>query len=183
MTTEKRQILLELLKDAWVYVHLDPRRDGVALPDFLRQEPRVVLQYGYNMPVPIADLTIDEEGIKATLSFRRTPYSTVIPWHAVFALSDGEERHFVWEADVPADLDRPGAPAPGPQPGQPGGQPTGQPGAGVSELTGRSTSQSTGQSTATGPSVSSPQAKPGTGTGPAAKPGKKPRPSHLKLVD
>lgn len=179
MTTEKRQILLELLKDAWVYVHLDPRRDGVALPDFLRQEPRVVLQYGYNMPVPIADLTIDEEGIKATLSFRRTPYSTVIPWHAVFALSDGEERHFVWEADVPADLDRPGAPAPG----QPPGQPTGQPGAGVSELTGRSTSQSTGQSTATGPSVSSPQAKPGTGTGPAAKPGKKPRPSHLKLVD
>ncbi|MFO0573790.1 MAG: ClpXP protease specificity-enhancing factor SspB [Polyangia bacterium] len=184
MTTEKRQILLELLKDAWVYVHLDPRRDGVALPDFLRQEPRVVLQYGYNMPVPIADLTIDEEGIKATLSFRRTPWSTVIPWHAVFALSDGEERHFVWEADVPADLDRPGAQAPG----QPNGQSTGQPGAGgPSELTGRSTSQSTGQSTgqstATGPSVSSPQAKPGTGTGPAAKPGKKPRPSHLKLVD
>lgn len=190
MTTEKRQILLELLKDAWVYVHLDPRRDGVALPDFLRQEPRVVLQYGYNMPVPIADLTIDEEGIKATLSFRRTPWSTVIPWHAVFALSDGEERHFVWEADVPADLDRPGAMAPGQPTGQPGGhpggQPTGQPGAaasGPSELTGRSTSQSTGQSTAPGPSVSSPQAKPGIGTGPAAKPGKKPRPSHLKLVD
>lgn len=114
---EKRQILLELLKDAWVYVHLDPRRDGVALPEFLRQEPRVVLQYGYNMPVPIADLAIDEEGIKATLSFRRQPFSTLIPWSAVFALSDGEDRHFVWETDVPPDLERlqqtdPGSPAP-----------------------------------------------------------------------
>jgi hypothetical protein len=186
MTTEKRQILLELLKDAWVYVHLDPRRDGVALPDFLRQEPRVVLQYGYNMPVPIADLAIDEEGIKATLSFRRTPYSTVIPWHAVFALSDGEERHFVWEADVPQDLDRPGA----------AGQPTGQsapagstgrsaaarsPEGSADRLPEQSTDQPTGQSTPTGPSLAGPQPKPGTG--PAAKPGKRPRPSHLKLVD
>lgn len=173
MTTEKRQILLELLKNAWVYVHLDPRRDGVALPDFLRQEPRVVLQYGYNMPVPIADLAIDEEGIKATLSFRRQPWSTVIPWHAVFALSDGEERHFVWEQDVPADLDRPqpAAPAPGQPTGQPGaGQPIGQAGP-------------TGQPAPGGPTDSEPQAKPGGGTGPAAKPGKRPRPSHLKLVD
>lgn len=162
MTTEKRQILLELLKDAWVYVNLDPRRDGVLLPDFLRQEPRVVLQYGYNMPVPIADLSIDEDGIRATLSFRRQPYSTLVPWSAIFALSDGEERHFVWEADVPPDLER--APA-GPRP------------------------QGTGPAavpTAATPAVqSSPQAKPEPADAPrlGQKPGKRPRPSHLKLVD
>lgn len=156
MTTEKRQILLELLKDAWVYVHLDPRREEVLLPDFLRQEPRVVLQYGYNMPVPIADLTIDEEGIKATLSFRRQPYSTLVPWSAIFALSDGEERHFVWEADVPPDLER--APA-GPRP------------------------QGTTPATAPPPAAPAPQAKPEPAPGPGGKPGKRPRPSHLKLVD
>ena len=57
---EKRLVLLELLKVAWVYVHLDPRREGVVLPEFLREQPRLVLQYGYNMPVPMHDLTIDE---------------------------------------------------------------------------------------------------------------------------
>ena len=156
MTTEKQQILLELLKDAWVYVNLDPRRDGVLLPDFLRQEPRVVLQYGYNMPVPIADLTIDEEGIKATLSFRRQPYSTLVPWSAIFAFSDGEERHFVWEADVPPDLER--APA-GPRP------------------------QGTGPTAVPPAATPAPQAKPEPAPGPGQKPGKRPRPSHLKLVD
>jgi hypothetical protein len=103
-TPNKEQVMLELLKDAWVYVQLDPRREGVDLPDFLRHEPRLVLQYGYNMPVPIHDLSIDAQGIKATLSFRRVPHATVVPWSAVFAITDGDHRGFVWEADLPADL-------------------------------------------------------------------------------
>lgn len=101
---EKHLVLLELLKEAWVYVHLDPRRDGVALPEFLRDQPRLVLQYGYNMPVPMHDLTVDEKGISATLSFRRVPHATFIPWSAVFAMTDGEKHGMVWPADVPPDL-------------------------------------------------------------------------------
>ena len=31
MTPNKEQVMLELLKDAWVYVQLDPRREGVEL--------------------------------------------------------------------------------------------------------------------------------------------------------
>ncbi len=104
MTPNKQLVMLELLKDAWVYVQLDPRRQGVDLPEFLRQEPRLVLQYGYNMPVPIHDLVIDDEGIKATLSFRRVSHATKIPWSAVFAITDGEQRGFLWDADLPADL-------------------------------------------------------------------------------
>ena len=104
MTPNKQLVMLELLKDAWVYVQLDPRRQGVNLPEFLRQEPRLVLQYGYNMPVPIPDLVIDDEGIKATLSFRRVSHATLIPWSAVFAITDGDHRGFLWDADLPADL-------------------------------------------------------------------------------
>jgi hypothetical protein len=100
---EKRLVLCELLKEAWIYVHIDPRRDGVILPDFLRDQPRVVLQYGYNMPVPLHDLTIDERGIGATLSFRRTMHATFIPWSAVFAMTDGEKHGMVWPDDVPPD--------------------------------------------------------------------------------
>ncbi len=153
MTPNKEQVMVELLKDAWVYVQLDPRREGVELPEFLRQEPRLVLQYGYNMPIPIQDLVVDGQGIKATLSFRRVAHATVIPWSAVFAITDGEQRGCLWEADLPADLNleaelgknteaRADKPAPKPEPSPPAPA-LGRPGA----------------------------------------PGKKPRPSHLKLVD
>ncbi len=120
MLPEKKDVMLELLKDAWVYVVLDPRRDGVILPEHLRGQPRLVLQYGYNMPMPIHDLTIDDEGIKATLSFQRTPHATLIPWSAVFAMHDGDKRGLVWEEDVPKDIEaQPPAPEPTPPPPPP----------------------------------------------------------------
>ena len=73
------------------------------------------MQYGYNMPMPIADLTIDDEGIKATLSFQRSPHSTLIPWSAVFAMHDGDKRGMVWEEDVPKDVEA-APPEPSPEP-------------------------------------------------------------------
>ena len=114
MTPEKLDVMVELLKDAWVYVHLDPRREGVSVPEQFRELPRLVLQYGYNMPVPIYDLKVDEQGISATLSFRQVPHLTIIPWSAVFALTDGDKRGYVWESDVPADLDKEKEAAPPP---------------------------------------------------------------------
>lgn len=157
MTPNKQQVMLELLKDAWVYVQLDPRRQGVDLPEFLRQEPRLVLQYGYNMPVPIHDLVVDEDGIKATLSFRRVSHATLIPWSAVFAITDGDHRGCLWEADLPADLnlETESAPAAGPP-------------------------------TDIKPAGSAPKLEPPKPIGGLNRPGaagKKPRPSHLKLVD
>lgn len=179
MKPDKQTVMLELLKEAWVYVHIDPRREGVVLPEFLREEPRVVLQYGYNMPVPIYDLTVDERGIGATLSFRRVAQPTFIPWSAVFALTDGEKHGMVWEEDIPHELLKeaaapakptavPAAPTLAPAPNKP---------ASISAL----------------PSVAAAPGKDGQGQGqgpnqgqsqsPGQPAGKRPRPSHLKLVD
>jgi hypothetical protein len=165
MTPNKEQVMLELLKDAWVYVQLDPRRQGVELPEFLRQAPRLVLQYGYNMPVPIHDLVIDAQGIKATLSFRRVSHSTVVPWSAVFAITDGDQRGYLWEADLPADLNL------------------------EAEL-GPERSQAAAEKPASAPAkldqaAAAPgePARPAFGSSRPGPAGKKPRPSHLKLVD
>jgi hypothetical protein len=157
MAPDKLSVMVELLKDAWVYVHLDPRREGVVLPDFLREQPRVVLQYGYNMPVPIVDLMVDEQGIGATLSFRRVAQGTFIPWSAVFALTDGEKRGMVWEEDVPKDLDLESEAAAPPPPKPPATAPKlgSVPGGGPTSALRSSSAGAT----------------------------KKPRPSHLKLVD
>ncbi len=50
----------------------------------------LALQFGYNLPTPTDDLHIDESGVRATLSFNRTPFECSIPWHSVITISDGE---------------------------------------------------------------------------------------------
>ncbi len=156
MVPDKQEVMLHLMEDAWVYVHLDPRRDGVDLPDHLREDKRLILQYGYNMPVPISDLVVDKRGIAATLSFRRVFYSTFIPWAAVFGLTDGDKRTYVWEGDIPKDLLAQVAKEAG--------------------AVGEDPPQIGPRRVAEKPEQPEPQKKP-------EKPGKKPRPSHLKLVD
>jgi hypothetical protein len=56
------------------------------------------------MPVEIPDLAITSKGVSATLSFARTPHSTVIPWSAVFALVCTDGRQMVFADDIPTDL-------------------------------------------------------------------------------
>lgn len=43
-------------------------------------------EYGLNLPVPIDDLEITGEGVKATLSFSRSPHPTFVPWAAVVGI-------------------------------------------------------------------------------------------------
>lgn len=87
-----------------MFVHLDPRRDGVSVPDRFRKQPQLVLQLGLNMAVRIPDLEVTEEGITATLSFNRTPHWCGVPWAAVFALVGEDGRGMVWPDDVPPEL-------------------------------------------------------------------------------
>lgn len=114
MTPGKKELLLELLERSSVFVSLDGRAEGVALPDWLRTEPQVVLQLGYQLAIPIPDLAVDDQGIRATLSFRRAPFAVRVPWPAVFALSDDEGHQAVFPEDVPPDLGElpPDAPPP-----------------------------------------------------------------------
>jgi len=100
----KKEVVLALLERSTVFIHLDPRRDLVAVPPWFKKQPRLVLQIGLNMPVPIRDLSVDDECISCTLSFNRSPYFCWIPWHAIFALVGEDQRGMVWPDDVPAEL-------------------------------------------------------------------------------
>jgi stringent starvation protein B len=100
----KRDVALELLEGPSLFVHLDPRREGVTVPERFRKQSQLVLQLGLNMAVRIADLEVTEEGITGTLSFNRTPQWCVVPWSAVFALVGEDGRGMVWPEDVPPEL-------------------------------------------------------------------------------
>jgi len=84
----KRRTALELFEHeplfrVIVYTHVP----GVLLPDNWMKVPQCELELGADLPVPIRDLVIDDEGISGTLSFGRVPFFCRVPWDAVGALA------------------------------------------------------------------------------------------------
>lgn len=100
----KQQAFLALLREGWTSLHLDARRTGVVVPESLRHEPHLVLQYGHDLPIPIPDLEIDDYGVRATLSFSHTAHRTVVPWSAVYVVACDDGRGILYSEDVPQDV-------------------------------------------------------------------------------
>jgi stringent starvation protein B len=100
----KKDVANALLKGPSVFVHLDPRRDGVVVPKWFKQQFQLVLQVGLNMAVPIPDLEVTDDGISCTLSFNRSPFWCVAPWKAIYALVGEDGRGMIWPDDVPPEL-------------------------------------------------------------------------------
>jgi len=100
----KKDVARALLLRGSVFVHLDPRVSGVLVPARLRSQAQVVLQVGLDMPVPIPDLRIDEEGVFGTLSFRGVPFTCFVPWAAVFALVGDDGKGMVWSTEMPSEI-------------------------------------------------------------------------------
>jgi len=71
----------------------------------------LTLHYGLVMPVSIPDLDSGPDGIRATLSFDRTPVRTFVPWETVEAIQVDGVLVCVFSADaavvVPAAVFKP----------------------------------------------------------------------------
>jgi stringent starvation protein B len=100
----KQDAFLALLREGWTSLHLDARRPGVIVPAHLRNEAHLVLQYGHDLPIAIPDLEVDDYGVRATLSFSRTPQLTVVPWSAVYVVACDDGRGVLYHEDVPEDV-------------------------------------------------------------------------------
>ena len=101
---QKLDVARYLLSQGSVFVHLDPRDGSVVVPQWYRSEPQLVLQIGLDMPVPIPDLRVDEEGVYGTLSFNRSPFTCRVDWDAVFALAGDDGRGMVWPDSMPEEI-------------------------------------------------------------------------------
>jgi stringent starvation protein B len=102
----KKDVALALLERSSLSVHLDPRPTAVVVPPWFKKQFQLVLQVGLNMPVPIPDLRLDDDGMSCTLSFNRTPFFCVVPWSSVFAMVGEDTRGMVWPDDVPVEVTR-----------------------------------------------------------------------------
>src|SRR5688572_10441611 len=99
-TTPTGHDLARLMKAALqcgdVFLHLDPRRQGVMVPVNFRANHKLVLQFGYDMPVRIPDLIISDEGVSGTLSFNRNAEWVFVPWSVVYAMTDAGGDGCMW---------------------------------------------------------------------------------------
>lgn len=100
----KKDVTLALLQGPSVFIHLDPRKPGVVVPAWFKSQPQLVLQVGLNMPVPIPDLDVSDEGISCTLSFNRSPHWCKLPWSAIYALVGEDGRAMLWPDDIPPEV-------------------------------------------------------------------------------
>ena len=100
----KKDAFLALMRAGWASLHLDARSPGVVVPAPFSSQAHLVLQYGRNMPIPIADLEVTEAGVSATLSFSRVSHRTYIPWHAVYAVTCTNGCGMIYHEDMPADV-------------------------------------------------------------------------------
>jgi stringent starvation protein B len=100
----KKEVALALLEGPSMYVHMDPRRQGVLVPKRFLDKAQLVLQIGLNMFIPIPDLTVDDEGISCTLSFDRAPFQCRMPWNAIYALVGEDGRGMMWPSDIPPEV-------------------------------------------------------------------------------
>jgi len=86
------------------------RAAGVKLPpEAITEASGVVIDVGYRMKISAPDLIVDDEGIRATLSFGRTPYYCVLPWHAMVCIGAGGMTS-QWPAGTPQST-KPSEPA------------------------------------------------------------------------
>lgn len=105
MNREKHRTMLDLLDRGVVMIHLDPRRDGVSVPEHHAQDPwlRLHIAYGYNLPA----LDLDDEGVYAVLSFGGRDFGCSFPWESVYALTLPDEEHqgAYWATSLPDEND------------------------------------------------------------------------------
>lgn len=89
MVPSRKQIFESLISDDNVYVRFLVTYEGVDIPKELvaaakkNDEMTIVFEYGMDMPIPITDLKVTDEGISATLSISRSPKKTFVPWDSI----------------------------------------------------------------------------------------------------
>lgn len=101
---DKLDAASEILARGSLFVHLDPRLDDVDVPRWYRRQAQLVLQVGYDMPVPIPDLCVNEQGVFGTLAFHDYVHFCMVPWSAVFAMVDEEGKGRVWPGSFPQEI-------------------------------------------------------------------------------
>ena len=102
--TKKRTLISELLEESLVSIQLDPRREGVDVPEAYRGQPALCLNLSRSFHLDVFE--VGRLAIEASLSFGGVRYHCVLPYSAIYSIESAAlERHYFFPEDVPVELD------------------------------------------------------------------------------
>lgn len=100
---DKKNRLLKALEEGITQIHLDARRPGVLVPHRFGGDHHLVLNLSYRFDPP--DLTVNDWGVRETLSFNGERFTVGVPWSAVYAIASHVSHDFVmFPEDMPEEL-------------------------------------------------------------------------------
>ena len=83
-----------LLENGVTMIHLLRNRPGITLPESLNTR---IVRLNFSYRYGISDFSVDEKGIRASLSFQGVPQFCDIPWSAVCGISSQvTDEFFIW---------------------------------------------------------------------------------------
>ncbi len=100
-TDEKIAIFTEWMKGDHVFIHLDSRREGVIVPDHLRESAALKLKLSYGFQ---GETKFDNESVTAYLKFNGDYFGCVVPWNALWGLTNREGESCLWTDELPEEL-------------------------------------------------------------------------------
>jgi stringent starvation protein B len=100
---EKKERLLSALDQGLTQLHLDARRPGVLVPEKFKGEHHLVLNVSYRFDPP--DLSVNDWGVRQTLSFGGSRFQVGVPWSAIYAVASLVTREFwMYPDEMPIEL-------------------------------------------------------------------------------
>lgn len=85
-TEGKQLFFFQRMLKTDLQVRINTSKIGVILPNWLYDQPSILLAVGLYLAKPIPDLEVNEDGIRGTMSFNQQPFKVSIPWTAVWML-------------------------------------------------------------------------------------------------
>lgn len=103
IASEKQPQMLELLKYGTVMVFVDSRRPGVMVPDYLKSDYQLRLNFDYAFDID--DFRVLPDRVEASLSFNQRNFFCVIPFDAVYLiLNNSIQRSALFVESIPAEM-------------------------------------------------------------------------------
>lgn len=97
----KRGVAEEWLRGDHIMVHLDARRDGVAVPANLSSQPGLSLKISYLFNT---QPSVEEHGIFCALRFGSEYFECSLPWSAIWGISSDKGELRIFPDSVPPEL-------------------------------------------------------------------------------
>lgn len=104
----KRDVVLALLAHGEANIHVNCKTNALVLPPYLYAQDACVLTFGWNMPRPIPDLVVGDEGMSGTLSFSKAGFTwCYLPWESVWGVVGHQGKGQLWTANMPeSEMDK-----------------------------------------------------------------------------